>query len=444
MLYRCVRWVIRLAVTLFYRVEVHRAADEESGAVLFVGNHPNSLIDPALVLVSTRRQVTFLAKEPLFRIPVIKSLLRALGALPVFRRQDDPAQMGRNTETLDAAAGALVKGGAITLFPEGRSHSEPRLSELKTGCARIAFAAAAQGAQVRIIPVGLTYAEKHRFRSQVRVELGAPIVLSGNEAGEVEAVRALTARIAAGLNTVTLNLASWEELGLVETAEALYALRVGEVEHDAERLRRFARGLALLRDEQPQRWERIRAQLSAFRRRLGLVRAEPGDLSLQYRRVEVYPFIARNLVALLFGFPLFALGTLLFAPPFLLIRFGVAALHPEEDMVATLKVLASLILAPLWWLLLSSAAFRLWGTGAGVASLMLSPALAAFTRYFLERRAAAAGDVITFLRLGNRSRLKASLLAEGEVLATEIEALATELGPRVETVGAESDRGNNR
>ena len=142
---------------------------------MFVGNHPNGLIDPALVFVLTHRHVTFLAKEPLFRIPVIGWLLRGLQCLPVYRKQDDPSQMGKNEGTLDAARGALVAGRAITLFPEGKSHSEPSLAELKTGAARIALSAAKQGAAVRIVPVGLTYADKHRFRSEVLIEMGAPI-----------------------------------------------------------------------------------------------------------------------------------------------------------------------------------------------------------------------------------------------------------------------------
>jgi 1-acyl-sn-glycerol-3-phosphate acyltransferase len=56
-------------------VEVVRHVTDFSGPVMFVGNHPNSLIDPALVFVITDRQVTFLAREPLFRAPVLGWLL---------------------------------------------------------------------------------------------------------------------------------------------------------------------------------------------------------------------------------------------------------------------------------------------------------------------------------------------------------------------------------
>ena len=42
---------------------------------MLVGNHPNGLVDPALVFVITDRHVTFLAKEPLFRMPLIGRIL---------------------------------------------------------------------------------------------------------------------------------------------------------------------------------------------------------------------------------------------------------------------------------------------------------------------------------------------------------------------------------
>src|SRR5690606_41268771 len=66
------------------------------------------------------------------RMPIIGCLIRGMGALPVFRRQDDPTRMGGNEATLEAAAQVLVQGGALTIFPEGKSHSEPQLAALRS------------------------------------------------------------------------------------------------------------------------------------------------------------------------------------------------------------------------------------------------------------------------------------------------------------------------
>ena len=131
----------QLAVRTFYRFEVVGEPVPADGAVLVVANHPNSLIDPGAVAATARRPVRFLAKAPLFSDPLVGWLIRASGSIPVYRRQDDPGQLERNEEMFRAVHGALESGSAVALFPEGRSHSDPSLSELKTGAARIALGA---------------------------------------------------------------------------------------------------------------------------------------------------------------------------------------------------------------------------------------------------------------------------------------------------------------
>ena len=444
MFYRFVRSVVGFALRLFYRVTVRRRPDDAEGPVMFVGNHPNAIIDPALVFVISSRKVTFLAKEPLFRTPVMGSILRGLGALPVYRKQDHPGLMEKNEGTFEAAAGALRRGGAITLFPEGKSHSEPQLAEVKTGAARIAFRAARAGAKVRIIPVGLTYAQKHRFRSEVLIDVDAPIqvmdYLPPEGQDEAAAVRALTEQIEAGLRKVTLNLETWEDLPLIQTSEELYALKLGERARDPERLRRFARGIQLFRAEQPERFQRLRGEVVSYRRRLELVRSSTRDLGIVYRRDQVWAFTLRNLAALLLGLPLFVLGLVLFALPFYIPRWLNRALKVKLDQQATVKFIGALGVTPLVIGGLVLGAWRWLGTSWVVVTLVATLPLALFTRYFLEHWREVLRDAQVFFRLGNRGGLKARLLIQGEKLAAEIESIAVELRPRVTegTIPAES------
>jgi 1-acyl-sn-glycerol-3-phosphate acyltransferase len=428
-----VRALVALSLRLFYRVRVNAPAAEPEGPVVFVGNHPNGLIDPALVFILTRRRVTFMAKAPLFKLPVIGWILRGLDALPVYRKQDDPGQMGRNEGTLEAARGALVQGRAITIFPEGKSHSEPALAELKTGAARIALGAAREGAAVRIVPVGLTYAEKHVFRSEVLIDVGAPIevapFLPRSPEAEPEMVRQLTERIASGLQGVTLNLEQWEDLPLVRMAEQLYAFRQGE-RVDPERLRHWARGLRLFRAEQPERHDVLRASLSAYQRRLELVRADTTDLSLVYRPEGVATFILKNLVRVCVGLPLFALGLVLFWVPYQLPRL--ASRNSELDVQATVKFLTAFVVSVVWWAGLTVAAGLLGGWGWALVTLVGVPPLALFTLSFSERQVGVLHDIGVFFTLGSRARLKARLLAEGERLSAEVDKLAGEYRPRLE------------
>ncbi|MBZ4394632.1 lysophospholipid acyltransferase family protein [Myxococcus sp. AS-1-15] len=434
MFYACVRAVVAVCLRLFYRVRVNASGAEPEGPVLFVGNHPNGLIDPGLVFILTRRKVTFLAKAPLFRMPVIGWLLKGLDALPVYRKQDDPTKMGGNEGTLDAAKGALVQGRAITIFPEGKSHSEPGLAELKTGASRIALSAVREGAPVRIVPVGLTYAEKHVFRSEVLIDVGPAIDATAfqpaDAASEQDSVRALTERIAEGLRAVTLNLEQWADLPLIQLAEQLFAFKQGGA-LDAERLRLWARGVQLFRTQEPERFEDLRAQLTSFKRRLDLVHATgPSDLALVYRPGNVTSFIVKNLLALVFGLPLFVLGLVLFWLPYQVPR--AASRKAELDVQATVKFLTGFVVMLVWWAGLTVTAGVLGGALLALFTFVAVPPLALFTLYFSERSDVLRRDVDVFFMLGNRARLKALLLADGERLATEVERLADEYRPKVD------------
>src|SRR5690606_36356702 len=69
------------------------------GRSLVVANRPNALLAPLVICRTAGRLARPLAKAPLFGQPVIGLMLRGLGGLPVYRQQDDPAQMHRNEHT---------------------------------------------------------------------------------------------------------------------------------------------------------------------------------------------------------------------------------------------------------------------------------------------------------------------------------------------------------
>jgi 1-acyl-sn-glycerol-3-phosphate acyltransferase len=63
---------------------------------MVVANHQNALLDPLVVFSAVGRPTRPLAKAPLFDQALLGALLRVLGGLPVYRRQDDPAESHRN------------------------------------------------------------------------------------------------------------------------------------------------------------------------------------------------------------------------------------------------------------------------------------------------------------------------------------------------------------
>jgi 1-acyl-sn-glycerol-3-phosphate acyltransferase len=210
------------AVSIFFRearvekIERLRAAP---GARLLVAHHVNSLIDPLLIFAKIPGSPRFLAKSTLWKHPVVAPLVILSDALPVYRHQDG-VDVARNIDTFSRAREILGQGGTVALFPEGRSHSEPSPLPLKTGAARIVLATAAEGHAegLRVVPIGIVYEDKGRFRSRVVLRVGEPIDPAPEAAAYARegraAVRALTDRIAAGLAEATPRGTVWPADGM--------------------------------------------------------------------------------------------------------------------------------------------------------------------------------------------------------------------------------------
>src|SRR5215210_7931769 len=144
---RVVHAVFSISLRLFFR-RIEMSGVElvpMTGPLVFVLNHPNGLIDPALAFCALPRRVSFLAKSTLFRMPVMSFLMRTTEALPLYRRVDAGEDMRQNQRTFAACHELLRQGRCIALFPEGISHNATELLPLKTGAARIALGAISFG-----------------------------------------------------------------------------------------------------------------------------------------------------------------------------------------------------------------------------------------------------------------------------------------------------------
>ena len=155
------------------------------GGGLLVAWHPNGLADGVLVLGFCPRSVTFGVRHGLFRIPVVGWLLRGVGAVPLYRARDrgeagapvsDRERRAANHRSLAALAEA-ARQSFVAVFPEGATHDEPNLLELRAGAARLFQLARESGGDPALVPVGLHYERKHAFRSRALVAFHAPVEL---------------------------------------------------------------------------------------------------------------------------------------------------------------------------------------------------------------------------------------------------------------------------
>jgi 1-acyl-sn-glycerol-3-phosphate acyltransferase len=456
LLRRVIKVVLLFALRVFFRrVEVvGRERVPRAGACLFVLNHPNALVDPAFLLCFAPRRVSFLAKSPLFRMPVIGFFVRALDSIPVYRKQDETGDTAAlNRKTFERAAALLRRGGTIAICPEGASHSEPYLLPLKSGAARIALGAvsvrdegdgAGAALDLKIVPAGLYYTAKTTFRSSALLYFGEPIPVEPAEPGPDgepprEAVRALSDRVAESMRSLTLNADRHEALAMVARAERIFSAADDEgegesLERELLRRRRFVEAYAYHRQHSAGRLEALERRVSAYEEELRQAGLEdPRQLSpstvADYARVR--KLLARVVVFLLL-LPAALAGAALHYPAYklagaLATRFA----RQYDDVLSTFKIAAALLFFPLTWGALAFVLYGFVGWWGVLAAFTLAPAagyVALRTREEFDRFAAGTRAALFFVR--ERSFFR-QLLEERRGIRRELLALGDEYGRAV-------------
>ena len=372
----------RLLIRIFFRsVEVegleHVPAD---GGGIVVSWHPNALIDPVLILACMPRPVIFGARSGLFRWPLLGWLMKSVGTVPIHRTQDragiSPDQRhAANVQALDTLAQAVADGGFSCLFPEGDSHDSPHLLAIKTGAARFYYRARLLRPDAPapvIIPVGLHYDAKRKFRSKVLVRFHPPLTLPAamdvtptlDEPPEQAQgrVRQLTAAIEQVLREVVNATESWELHHKMHRASKLLraerALRAGAeldkptmLERQVGFWRMWA-GYYRWREQEPELTMTLVARLGEYEAKLEALGMEDHELDRPPERGRSLraALLMAQVVAAFVVFPtLIFLAGLVNLGPFLIIRVGSRIAAQKGKDHATIKLAAGVLLYPLAW-----------------------------------------------------------------------------------------------
>ena len=180
--FKLVAFILAPLLRLLFNVKTQGVEKLPKGGYVLVGNHLSNL-DPLAfaysVYIHMKRVPHYLAKESLFRVPLLKQILPRVGQIPVYRS-------GRNNEEpLRAAKEFLKAGQVVVVFPEGTLTRDPQLWPMrgKSGAIRMAMELG-----VPIVPAAHwgvheimgNYSSKLRpnpFHT-VQVKIGDPIHLS--------------------------------------------------------------------------------------------------------------------------------------------------------------------------------------------------------------------------------------------------------------------------
>jgi 1-acyl-sn-glycerol-3-phosphate acyltransferase len=379
----------RLLVRIFFRrveVEGLQHVPRDGGGII-VSWHPNALVDPILILATMPRKVIFGARSGLFRWPLLSFLMRSVGTVPIHRTQDrsdiSPQQrLAANIASLDTLARAVAAGGFSCLFPEGDSHDAPHLLAIKTGAARFYYRArllSPDAPPPAIIPVGLHYDAKRRFRSKVLVRYHPPLALppamdvtptpDEPEESTRSRVRQLTDTIERVMREVVHATESWELHHHMHRASRLLraerGLRAGVelaapsmLEQEVGFWRMWA-GYHRWREIEPERTQALVQRVAAYEAQLEALGMEDHELDQppeRGRALKAASLLAQVVAAFVIFPTLISLAGVVNLGPYLIIRFGSRMAARKGKDHATLKLAGGVLLYPLAWTIAGSMA----------------------------------------------------------------------------------------
>src|SRR5678815_5269846 len=165
--------LFRLIYATYFRWRVYNPENVPmTGPVILASNHA-SFIDPPLVGSGLHRTVNYLARESLFRFPILGAILHSWQAVPVDRD-------GGGASGLRAILDRLLAGGAILLFPEGTRTKDGNLQPARSGIGLTVIKSNAPVVPVRVFGTFQAYNRTHKFPRphRIAVKYGRPIDFS--------------------------------------------------------------------------------------------------------------------------------------------------------------------------------------------------------------------------------------------------------------------------
>jgi glycerol-3-phosphate dehydrogenase (NAD(P)+) len=150
-----VRWVVKTFILVYFRLRRLGREHIPDGGVVLAANH-RSFLDPFAIGCCLPRPIYFLAKQEMFKNPILGWILNCMGAFPIRRGASDD-------ESMETALRLLDRGDAVVIFPEGTRIKAGSLAKPKRGVGRLALQSGAP-----VVPIAVTGSERARDGWKIR------------------------------------------------------------------------------------------------------------------------------------------------------------------------------------------------------------------------------------------------------------------------------------
>jgi len=398
--------------------------------VILCANHSNALADAVLLQYSSTKLIHPLARSGLFKNPFLKIILSVWKAVPVYRRQDSESGQVDNDQMFSKVYKMLADNQILMIFPEGQSHSDPKLRKIKTGISRIILGYKEKyGSLPEVIPVGLNFTQTKRFRSNVFINYGDSLVIDENlKVDNEDHIKQLTDHVMKSMQDQVLEIDEVDDLVFVKQIERFFALRHKKIRRRnlSEKFKSHKLLLTVknyLNQHVPDEISRFKLHLRQFNRLCRKLGINDYNLNVTYNSKVIRSFVIKSLFTILVMLPIGLWGFINSLIPFMLTQFLSALLARADDQRDTAKILIGTLFFSVFWGIQTQQVYSNFGFNIGlIYFLSLIPA-SLVALIITHEHTKIIDNMRVFFVLIKKKRLRRYLIRKRKAIEQELASL---------------------
>lgn len=368
MIYAYLKFVVGIAIRIFYRVEIKGLEKiPHDKPVILSCNHVNAFMDALILYVSVKPKIYSLVRSDVFKGGIVKWFFAKVGMVPIYRMQEGMENLQKNQETFKTTATLLKKNKIIIIFSEGNCVQERRLRRLRKGMARIVFGSEEQAnfnLDIQVVPVGINYSKPWKFGSRLFVNIGEAVVvkpfIDEYKADKARTINKFTKSVEdqmAGLMEIIKDPADDTFIEQAEILEGIHDDKNESLQQKHLRSKDLINALEKFKAEAPEMFTELKARTARYFSEL----KENGLRDWLLRPETITGMNAKSVMLdflyFFFGFPLFLFGWIINIIPFTIPKKIADKIVKHIEFHASINLGAATFIFQIWYLILGILAF---------------------------------------------------------------------------------------